>query len=59
MLNIRIKSNEIIMKTLIYMHAPKWLNKTMRLKKEEKISNKILLIYFFTVNFTVLDEEAL
>lgn len=28
-------------------------------KKEEKISNKILLIYFFTVNFTVLDEEAL
>ena len=31
----------------------------MRLKKEEKISNKILLIYFFTVNFTVLDEEAL
>ena len=31
----------------------------MRLKKEEKISNKILLIYFFTVNFTVLDEEVL
>ena len=63
MLNIRIKSNEIIMKTWFnFMHAPKpikWLNKTMRLKKEEKISNKILLIYFFTVNFTVLDEEVL